>query len=92
VTDPDPVKGPVHYLFNTDGTQRKYEPANVIDDWGLNSDHYLANAIEYIARSQTKNAFLQDLHKAMWNLKRRIELEERRISEFKNRPVSDEDE
>ena len=92
MADADPVEGPVHYLYNTDGSRRKFEPADVIDDWGLAEDHYLANAVEYIARSQSKNAFLEDLGKALWNLKRRIRNEERRVQDFQNRPMLDDDE
>ena len=85
----DSVDGPLHYLVNPDGSKRKYEPADVIDDWNLSNDHYLANAVEYICRSQQKQNFLQDLNKAIWNLRRRVALEERRIKEFAERPVED---
>lgn len=83
----DSVDGPSHYLVNPDGSRRKYEPADVIDDWNLSNDHYLANAIEYICRSQQKQNFLQDLNKAIWNLRRRVALEQDRINEFADRPT-----
>jgi len=83
----DSVDGPSHYLVNPDGSRRKFEPADVIDDWNLSNDHYLANAIEYICRSQQKQNFLQDLNKAIWNLRRRVALEQDRINEFADRPT-----
>ena len=92
MSDADPVKGPVHYLFNADGSRRQYEPAKVIEDWGLDSDHYLANAIEYVCRSHGKQNFIQDIRKAIWNLERRLQLEEKRLHEFQNRPKEDDDE
>lgn len=85
MTDTDAVEGPLHYLVNPDGSRRQFEPADVIDDWNLSNDHYLANAIEYICRAQQKQNFLQDLSKAIWNLRRRVALEERRTKEFADR-------
>ena len=85
--DSDPVAGPIHYLFNADGSRRKFEPREVLEDWGLDSDHYLACAVEYICRSHGKQNFIQDIRKAIWNLERRLELEERRLDEFRNRPT-----
>ena len=92
MSDSDPVKGPLHYLFNPDGSRRKYEPADVIDDWGLSSDHYLANAVEYVCRAQGKQNFVQDVRKAIWNLERRLALEESRLTEFNERTREDDEE
>ena len=92
MSDADPVHGPLHYLFNPDGSRRKFEPADVIDDWGLSSDHYLANAVEYVCRAHGKQNFVQDVRKAIWNLERRLEVEERRLAEFSERSIRDVDE
>lgn len=54
----DPVLRPLHY---TKG--RKYEPKDVIRDWGLNFN--LGNAVKYISRAGRKEDILQDLEKAM---------------------------
>ena len=51
------VKSPKHY---TEG--RKFEPKDVIRDWGLNFN--LGSAIKYIARAGRKDDIVQDLRKA----------------------------
>lgn len=51
------VKSPKHY---TEG--RKYEPKDVIRDWGLNFN--LGNAVKYLSRAGRKDDILQDLQKA----------------------------
>lgn len=53
----DAVKHPSHY---TGG--RKYEPKDVIRDWGLNFN--LGNAVKYISRAGRKGDIVQDLRKA----------------------------
>lgn len=53
----DIVKNPSHYC---DG--RKYEPKDVIRDWGLNFN--LGNAVKYISRAGRKDDIVQDLMKA----------------------------
>lgn len=53
----DVVKNPSHY---TEG--RKYEPKDVIRDWGLNFN--LGSAIKYISRAGRKDDIIQDLKKA----------------------------
>ena len=53
----DAVHHPSHY---TEG--RKYEPKDVIRDWGLNFN--LGSAVKYLSRAGRKDAILQDLRKA----------------------------
>ncbi len=66
-----PVDSPRHYTFG-----RNIEPLDVIEDWGLDKDHYLANVIKYIARYGRKDnggdAKLC-LRKASFYLQRRID-------------------
>ncbi len=52
----DAVKHPSHYVEG-----RKYEPKDVIRDWGLNFN--LGNAVKYIARAGRKDDIVQDLKK-----------------------------
>lgn len=52
----DQVHHPAHYNHG------KYEPIDVIHDWGLNFD--LGNVVKYIARCDYKGNRLQDLKKA----------------------------
>lgn len=66
VTD-DAVNRPSHYCEG-----RKYEPADVAEDWGLDKDAYLFNVFTYIARAGRKDDIVQDLEKARWYLDRRI--------------------
>lgn len=49
---------PAHYA---DG--RKFEPWDVIHDWGLDFD--LGNVVKYVARAGRKNSEVEDLEKAM---------------------------
>lgn len=51
------VKQPSHYVEG-----RKYEPKDVIRDWGLNFN--LGNAVKYLARAGRKDDIVQDLKKA----------------------------
>lgn len=53
----DIIKHPSHY---TEG--RKYEPKDVIRDWGLNFN--LGSAVKYISRAGRKDDKLIDLRKA----------------------------
>lgn len=52
----DMVKRPDHYCFS------KYEPKDVIREWGLNFN--LGSAVKYIARAGRKDDIVQDLKKA----------------------------
>lgn len=51
------IKSPKHY---TEG--RKFEPKDVIRDWGLNFN--LGNAVKYLARAGRKGDIVEDLKKA----------------------------
>ena len=53
----DNVHKPAHY---TEG--RKFEPKDVIRDWGLNFN--TGNAVKYLARAGRKDDIVQDLRKA----------------------------
>lgn len=53
----DVVKKPSHYVAG-----RKFEPKDVIRDWGLNFN--LGNAVKYLARAGRKDDIVQDLKKA----------------------------
>lgn len=62
----DMIKNPAHY---TEG--RKYEPKDVIRDWGLNFN--LGNVVKYIARAGRKDELVQDLKKAQQYLQFEID-------------------
>lgn len=71
----DNIKAPSHYV---DG--RKYEPKDVIRDWGLNFN--LGSAVKYISRAGRKGDILEDLRKAKQFLEFEIEaVEENRLLE-----------
>lgn len=53
----DNVKHPSHYVEG-----RKFEPKDVIRDWGLNFN--LGNAVKYLARAGRKADVVEDLKKA----------------------------
>tara|TARA_R110002124_G_scaffold285403_1_gene463919 strand:- start:270 stop:500 length:231 start_codon:yes stop_codon:yes gene_type:complete len=67
----DPVSNPSHYTYG-----RKYEPLDVVEDWGL--DFHLGNVLKYISRAGRKDSMVQDLKKAMYYLSRKINIEEKR--------------
>ena len=81
----DPVNHPAHYTAG-----RKYEPLDVIEDWGLG--YHLGSVLKYISRAGRKDdllndlgaAEIQDLLKARFYLDRRISKLER---ERKNGPA-----
>lgn len=52
----DMVHHPEHYCFS------KFEPKDVIREWGLNFN--LGNAVKYVARAGKKDDIIQDLEKA----------------------------
>lgn len=51
------IKHPAHYAEG-----RKFEPKDVIRDWGLNFN--LGSAVKYVARAGRKDDVVQDLKKA----------------------------
>lgn len=56
-TSKDVITRPSHYISG-----RKYEPKDVIRDWGLNFN--LGSAVKYISRAGRKDNIIQDLEKA----------------------------
>ena len=64
----DPVNQPDHYVAG-----RKYEPIDVMEDWGLINNFYLASAFKYIARCGRKGSAAEDLKKAVFYLNREIQ-------------------
>lgn len=67
MTDYEYVRDPIHYA------QFKYEPWDVIKDWGLDFD--LGSVVKYVSRAGKKpdNSKEQDLRKAMEFLKHAID-------------------
>jgi hypothetical protein len=64
----DPVNHPSHY------TSGNIEVIDALEDWELN--FHRANAVKYIARAGKKDQSkeIEDLEKAIWYLKRNIDL------------------
>jgi hypothetical protein len=69
----DVVKHPSHYCYS------KYEPKDVIREWGLNFN--LGSAVKYIARAGRKDDIIQDLSKAKQFLEFEIEYLEKQQNE-----------
>lgn len=69
IGDGDPVVHPDHYQGNG------YEVLDIIDDFELNFN--LGNVLKYILRAGKKNSQLkeEDLEKALFYLKRELEVE-----------------
>ena len=65
------VNNPEHY----GGATNPYEVVKVCEAWELHKDAYLFNVVKYVARAGKKDTDkeLQDLNKALWYLKRKIE-------------------
>lgn len=61
----DMIHHPAHYCYS------KYEPKDVIREWGLNFN--LGSAVKYIARAGRKDDILQELKKAKQFLEFEIE-------------------
>ena len=80
------VKSPKHY---TEG--RKFEPKDVIRDWGLNFN--LGSALKYIARAGRKDDIVQDLRKAQEYIDFEIQAieAERKAQEPKKRAINKQD-
>lgn len=62
----DNIKHPSHYVGG-----RKFEPKDVIRDWGLNFN--LGNAVKYLARAGRKTELVEDLKKAQQYIQFEIE-------------------
>lgn len=70
----DMIHHPAHYCYS------KYEPKDVIREWGLNFN--LGSAVKYIARAGRKDDILQELKKAKQFLEFEIEaIEKERAAE-----------
>lgn len=75
----DNVKHPSHYVEG-----RKFEPKDVIRDWGLNFN--LGNAVKYLARAGRKLDTVEDLKKAQQYIQFEIDaIEAERAKEAKAR-------
>ncbi len=59
------VSHPRHYI-----PDRRIEPCEVMETWGLVHHHYLACAFKYLARAGRKKNAVLDLNKALWYLRR----------------------
>jgi hypothetical protein len=62
------VNHPSHY----GGSDNKYEAIKVIEAW--KSCFHIGNVLKYLSRSGKKGEEIEDLKKAMWYLKRKIDL------------------
>ncbi len=72
----DDINRPAHYTLNG------IEVIDAIEAWRL--DYHLGTVVKYIARAQYKGNELEDLEKALWFLKRRIELKKKEEYERSN--------
>lgn len=77
---PDPVNHPAHYTIGN------IETIDFIEAKDLHLHHYLANAIKYISRAPYKEDYTQDIKKAIWYLKRELQLQEKLIKPLRPRP------
>lgn len=62
------VSSPAHYASGN------IEVIDAIEDWGLDKDYYLGNAVKYIARfgKKDKDNPIEDLRKCIWYIERKI--------------------
>ncbi|GAB6393606.1 MAG: DUF3310 domain-containing protein [Treponematales bacterium] len=67
----DSVNHPPHYTFG------RFEVIDVLEDW-FPADPLLWQVGKYIARAGRKGNAVEDLEKAAWYLRRRIEKEKKR--------------
>lgn len=63
----DMIKRPEHYCFS------KFEPKDVIREWGLNFN--LGSAVKYIARAGRKQESFLALRLKLWRLRERMILQ-----------------
>ena len=78
----DVVKKPSHYVAG-----RKFEPKDVIRDWGLNFN--LGNAVKYLARAGRKDDIVQDLKKAQEYIQFEIDAIEAERKKVENKKVNE---
>lgn len=66
----DEILNPPHYTHG-----REIEPLDVIEDWGLDRDYYLGNAVKYISRYNRKDPLnpISCLKKAIFYLQRKVD-------------------
>lgn len=76
------VKHPSHYAEG-----RKYEPKDVIRDWGLNFN--LGSAVKYVARAGRKDDIIQDLQKAQEFIQFEIDAIEAERRKAENKKVQE---
>lgn len=62
----DKINHPKHYCEG-----RRYEPIDVIEDWGLGM--HAGNAVKYISRAGRKDNAIEDLEKARWYVDRYVQ-------------------
>jgi len=75
----DNIHKPKHYCFS------KFEPKDVIREWGLNFN--LGSAVKYIARAGRKDDLIEDLEKAREFLT--FEIEAQKAENLKKTPPQD---
>lgn len=80
----DNVKHPSHYVEG-----RKFEPKDVIRDWGLNFN--LGNAVKYLARAGRKAEIVTDLKKAQEYIQFEIDALTAGVAEQGKDPQADND-
>ena len=78
----DVVKKTSHYVAG-----RKFEPKDVIRDWGLNFN--LGNAVKYLARAGRKDDIVQDLKKAQEYIQFEIDAIEAERKKEENKKVTE---
>lgn len=78
----DVVKKPSHYVAG-----RKFEPKDVIRDWGLNFN--LGNAVKYLARAGRKDDIVRDLKKAQEYIQFEIDAIEAERKKVENKKVNE---
>lgn len=80
------VSSPDHYVKG-----RHFQPLDVIRDWGLLENHYLACALKYIARYGRKDTPSLDLQKAIHYLSLELERyqEEKTLLHLNQRKIHD---
>ena len=70
MSEEEKVNHPKHYNMG------KFEVIDIIED--LELGFHLGNAVKYIARAKHKGKYKEDLEKAIWYIKRKIELIEKK--------------
>jgi hypothetical protein len=65
---PEAVNHPEHY----GGGDNPYETIKVIEAWDLG--FHLSTAVKYLSRAGKKGPMIEDLEKAIWYIKRKIEV------------------